>query len=384
MIAEASRRPETRPALRYEVIRDARRFAAIKELWSEILDEAAIELPFLTFEWLAEAWQRFDSNSDPFVIAAWDGVRLAGAIPLLRRRVVSHGVPLAQIEFLGAAESFPQALPFRNAEFEQVLAGLFDCATSMRWDVMKLCFMPSNTWSGHGIRRWAEERGLPTETEPSISTPILEVRGSWDEFLTGKGRHFRQKVRKKVRKFLGVPGAAVNQYTSAENLVAGLDKMFLIAEKSWQGKAGFGVMRSPRFFRGFSVAAAHRGWLVLSIAEMAGKPVAFQYDLRYHDCIYALAAGFDASAEHFSPGLVLRAMTLEKAVEEGYRRFNFLAGNHPWKREWTDESVAYEDLYVFNRTAASWLFRSVYFKVRPWMRRVFCYMNHRGEVKGTG
>jgi hypothetical protein len=149
-----------------------------------------------------------------------------------------------------------------------------------------------------------------------------------------------------------------------------MKKLFFVAERSWQGKAGLGLMMYPRFFETFSKEAARRDWLLLSVLESNGVPMAFQYDLRYSDCIYSLMAGFDPSQGRLSPGLVLRAVTLQKALEEGYHKFNFLAGDHPWKREWTDSKLAHRDLYIFNHTPGAWVFRKMRFGLRPWIKRV--------------
>ena len=82
---------------------------------------------------------------------------------------------------------------------------------------------------------------------------------------------------------------------------------------------------------------------------MAGAPVAAWYGFAWGDTVYFYQSGRDPAWERHSVGLVLMGTMIQRAIERGYRRFDFLRGADPYKRQWTTTDRMTEQITIFRR-----------------------------------
>ena len=61
------------------------------------------------------------------------------------------------------------------------------------------------------------------------------------------------------------------------------------------------------------------------------RPAAALFCLEYGDTVGLYNSGFDPEARALSPGVVLIARTIEDAIARGFRRYDFLRGEEPYK-----------------------------------------------------
>ena len=74
-----------------------------------------------------------------------------------------------------------------------------------------------------------------------------------------------------------------------------------------------------------------QGHLQFHWLELDGRPVALEYHLTGGGVLYAYQAGVDPEAMEFQPGKLLNLATIRRAIEQGYRAFDFLRGDEPYK-----------------------------------------------------
>jgi CelD/BcsL family acetyltransferase involved in cellulose biosynthesis len=77
-----------------------------------------------------------------------------------------------------------------------------------------------------------------------------------------------------------------------------------------------------------------QGWLAFDFLELDGRDVACQMCFRYRDTQFLLQEGFDPQFASESVGIALRALALKKAIENGIRHYDFLAGLGRHKTQW--------------------------------------------------
>ncbi|HQU46620.1 MAG TPA: GNAT family N-acetyltransferase, partial [Pirellulales bacterium] len=58
------------------------------------------------------------------------------------------------------------------------------------------------------------------------------------------------------------------------------------------------------------------------------------YQVLGQDVVYAYQSGIDPAALGFEPGRLAMIATLRMAIEEGYRAFDLLRGDEPYKAHW--------------------------------------------------
>ena len=96
------------------------------------------------------------------------------------------------------------------------------------------------------------------------------------------------------------------------------------------------------FFRAVATILAEHGWLQLSFLDIGGRPVASYFCFEYRNEVLVYNSGYDATASpHLSPGWVLLAQLIQRAIAEGHARFDFLQGNEDYKHRFggVDEPV---------------------------------------------
>ena len=76
------------------------------------------------------------------------------------------------------------------------------------------------------------------------------------------------------------------------------------------------------------------GMLRLSFLSVGGRRVAAGVHFDDGVTVAYYNAGIDPDAKDLSPGVVMIAWLIRRAIELGRRRVDFLRGNEPYKYEW--------------------------------------------------
>ena len=104
-----------------------------------------------------------------------------------------------------------------------------------------------------------------------------------------------------------------------------------------------GMLQQPGCFASPSFTAFHRelaegflaaGKLRLSWLELDDAPIAIEYSFTGGDTVYYYQGGFDPGVSQLGPGWLMSALSLRAAIAEGYRYFDFLRGDEPYKASW--------------------------------------------------
>ena len=110
-----------------------------------------------------------------------------------------------------------------------------------------------------------------------------------------------------------------------------------------------GVAPSPegRLHRSFATDLAALWQLWLTTLDLDGAPAAAWYGFTYRDTVYFYQSGRDPRLDRESVGLVLMGAMIRRAIERGYRRFDFLRGEDGYKRQWTEAGRTTEEVTIF-------------------------------------
>jgi len=101
-----------------------------------------------------------------------------------------------------------------------------------------------------------------------------------------------------------------------------------------------GCFVSPRF-TGFLHEVSERllaqDRMRLHWLELDGSPAAAEFQVVGRDVTYAYQAGVDPDRMEDEPGRIINIATLQKAIADGQRGFDFLRGDEPYKAHWRAE-----------------------------------------------
>ena len=214
----------------------------------------------------------------------------------------------------------------------------------MDWDV----FLGERLRAAVG---WAAAPGMVVLRIESNPVVRLSDRPDWEAYLGSLPRRLRSELRHDHRILVERHGLEVRRCTDASTLDRDLGALFGLHALRF----GKGSSFAPReaFHRRFAAIALEHGWLRLTVLELDGRPAAARYDFSHGGVHYAYNAGRDPAWSRLSVGLVLRAMTMRTALEEGAATYRFLRGGESYKHRF----LATDDPLVTIARSRTWLGR---------------------------
>jgi CelD/BcsL family acetyltransferase involved in cellulose biosynthesis len=162
--------------------------------------------------------------------------------------------------------------------------------------------------------------------------------------LGGKERH---EIRRKVRR---AEAAGEVRLERSADPAADLDAFVDLHQKRWGAEGLFppteGGAASRRFFAGLFEDCAPTGIVDLSFLTVGGRRIAAGVTFDDGEAVYYYNAGVDPDARELSPGVVMVACYVKRAIEIGRTRLDFLRGDEPYKYEWGAVDSPIERLLV--------------------------------------
>lgn len=318
--------------LNLELIDREDALAPVIDSWRSIA--AARGNAFVTPEWYLAALRTLHARSAPAVIVARDpGGDVIGLLPFVDTRTrmgrrwasfpgsrygdIYHPVAAPEDEERLAAAAAP-LLAERFGDRCRIELGRVDADAG---------------WWRELARAWPV--GLSAVQHPAETLPYIELNGSsWEEYLAGRSRQFRNQVGRKMRGLQRDHEVRVRQPGSDEEALGDVGTLFALHDARWTGRDVESSIMDPRareFHRQFVIEAKRRGWLRLFLLEVDSRPVAGWYGWRLGDRFSYYQAGFDPAWGRHSVGFLLLAETVKEAISEGAAEYDLLLGDEAFK-----------------------------------------------------
>jgi CelD/BcsL family acetyltransferase involved in cellulose biosynthesis len=316
-------------------VESAASFARMRETWTALLRRSANPTPFLAWEWLHACWTHLSSRTTLALLTIRDGAELVAVAPLGRRR--SHTLPyLDGFEWLGAGDAGSDYLDVlvdrdRVAETVDALAAAVDrCGLPLR-----LRHLPTPSIASELAQR-LRRRGWSCRAASDGICPHVPLAGhTWDGWLGTIGPAHRANIRRRLRA-LAPRGLTFARVVTEDERREALAALARFHEERF-GPDGSTALSTPAL-RAFHEDVTRRlmaaGMLWLQALRLDGRLAAVLYGLTLGNRVYFYQHGFDAAAARDSAGLVLMALSIRAALDEGASDFDLLYGTEPYKRLW--------------------------------------------------
>lgn len=238
---------------------------------------------------------------------------------------------------------------------EADLGALVPALLSLRWDVLILGNLTPDAGHAHRLAAALAASGAAVRYAPLLECPYLELPASWDAYLASLSSNKRHRLRREERHLLRDHTVVVTDY-DGERIEEGWRRLVTLHEQRWSGAGTFRDSRVERLHRCFAQELARRGKLWLTTLDLDGEPAAAWYGFADHDTVYFYQSGRDLRRNHESVGVVLMTTMIRRAIERGFRRFDFLRGDEAYKRNWTTARRVTTELVAFRPTwRGQWL-----------------------------
>lgn len=338
--------------------------------WDELLlRNSASASIFSTPEWLGTWWKSYGGDQGLLAVAIHDSNFLVGLAPLYSRKLRSLlGSPLRILRFIGDGSLDSDNLTFitRTGYEECFVSRFLDwLGHQSGWDLCSLRSMPIDAPTVEHILRMVKQRGWPHAISLRPLSAIVLTR-TWEQYLAKLSAKERSKIRYRRRRLETKYDVHFCRCSTLSDLPGCLEQLFVLHQKRWneRGKLGsFSSSRRREFYERMARSLLMRDYLELWLLDLGGKKVAAQLGLRYGDEMCSLQEGFDPEYASDSVGYVLRSYVLQRMIERGIRRYNFLAGKEESKERWGTVRGKYIDIDIARPSSRG----ARYLKFQQWV-----------------
>lgn len=349
---ESETPPHAEPRWQIELISDESRLVELRDEWNAL----AGEIPFRRWEWLAGWWRELRGFGDQlFIVCVRDEAdQLVGLAPWFRRWRPGLG---RVMHFIGSGIVCSDYLtllvdPQRRAEIVDFIAGWLVGPAGTQWDAIELeAIDPRDETLQRLVRRLAESGSDVVQSENQCCWQ-LDLKPSWDEYVATLTTSRRSKVRKLTRNLFDTGRAQVRHAESESDLERGWPILVNLHQRRRRTLGDPGCFRDPRFERFLKRATSQllaQGRARLQWIELDGEPVAVELDFVGDDIAYLYQSGIEPARENESPGWLGTMSTLRHFTESGFRAYDFIRGNEPYKSQWGAQPVSLVDLRIVPR-----------------------------------
>jgi hypothetical protein len=363
-------------SIRGGLIAVRRPFATIPEAtWDALVGCAPWATPFARWAFHRAWWDAYGETAHDQTMVVLDPAAdpLAppvAIVPLMHRHeiepsdlasqtTIRHGsglaltpvAPTAKAVFFGASYHADYAtiltaasdLPgVAEALAEALAAPTGDADHPAPWDVIDLrrlrCGDPAAGALGEAFARLAASSGWRVDVEREDVCPVATIAddvADLDGFLARLDKKDRHEIRRKIRR---CQAAGEIRLTASGDPLADLDAFIDLHQRRWGADGLFpatpGGEASRLFIRRLFEGFGPDGPARLCFLTVGGRRIAAGITFEEGDTIAFYNAGVDPDARDLSPGVVMIAMYVERAIATGRHRFDFLRGAEAYKYEW--------------------------------------------------
>lgn len=347
-------------------------------------------VPFRSWTWLGHWWRHygpqkeagglrtrlavlcvFDDANAPMGIAPWylDGSAISGRV----------------LRPLGSGEvcSDYQSVLCRPAAEEAVVEALTDYLVenarsdhpdALRWDRLELGGVDAADRTVAQLAHSLGVAGCTVDRRPGVNCWRLALPPDWQSYVASLGRNLRRDVRRLEREFLDTGRAALHEIVRLDELPEAMEILVQLHQRRRAALGEEGCFASPRFlgfYRTVVPEMLRRGQVQFHWLELDGRPVAAEYQLVGDGTLYAYQAGVDPECLEHQPGKLINVAILRQAIERGYRAFDFLRGDEPYKARFGAQPRPSIDFRIVPHRAAAQVRHNLWLagrRVKQWIK----------------
>jgi CelD/BcsL family acetyltransferase involved in cellulose biosynthesis len=332
--------------LTVDVVETPAAFDALRDEWNAAACASVDANVFLTWEWLRTWWRHFaegraDAHLHVVVLRDDDGIVAAAPLYRTERGVGPVRVAVLQTIAHDAGDYGGVILVRRHQEAVDTL--LDHCAAQLRRHAaVVLSRLTTDSVLTARLRAAATDPGRTSRLVITASElvdavcPYTDVRDGYN--LT---RHLKKhKIRQRMRR-LAEKHEVAFEYHTGPTLDQGLERLVAVHEARWHDREDemqglFADTDHAEFLLDGIRALDGAGRLRLLTLTADGHTVAAELDFDFAGRVYMFKGAFDPAYGEYSPGQLAHYRVFEDGIARGVEEFDFMRGDHPYKRRWAN------------------------------------------------
>ncbi len=331
--------------------------------WNELASRGTHTV-FQTHQWHQSWLAAYGQQYEPLLIVVETAGGVAGVAPLMIEESV-HG---RIARFIGDGRS--DYCDVVGANDPDVVARMLGALKDSRaWDVLDLRNLPGDSTTIEYIRMACRATGYRVIVRSQFVCPSLMIRGqeqSAHEIAN------KASLRRRHLRLQRMGQLSYRDLTAAADVLPLLDLFFDQHVARWQRTDTPSLFREAAnrtFYRELTKRLDGTGWLMFSLVELDGAPIAIHFGFDYNESLIWYKPSFDPALAARSPGLVLVRHLIRRAVDLNRREFDFTVGREAFKLRFSNFARKTVQVQVF-RDPARYAFERSKLGVLDTVRRV--------------
>ena len=300
-------------------------FEDAREGWDSILSKSPVGCLFLSPQWQEVWWESFGGTREMSGFSLSDSEGQVNGIASLAKM---NG----EITFLGSPDTFDYNDFLVRPGFEESFYPMvLDVLENLEWSEVRLDSLIEHSPTLSHFPELARRRGYSVELEYEDVTSGVDLPEDWERYLSSLGKKDRHELRRKLRRLDTQAEWRWFCLTDPDEITERFDDFLSLMRQSSPEKEEFMTPEREIFFRALATRMAMEDRLRLFFMEMDGVSVAASLCFDYGETRLLYNSGYDPSYSYYSVGLLLHAMCVKDAIEQGIGYFDFLRGPEPYK-----------------------------------------------------
>jgi CelD/BcsL family acetyltransferase involved in cellulose biosynthesis len=313
---------------------------SLRDAWDRLFLARPNE-PSVSFEWtMAMAAHHVRGDDRCLVLQLRRGDTLVGIVPLIRRVMKVMGQRVGLLLPLSEQYNTHSDLLLASPDDESVSAlvgALF--RLDVGWDCFRMARLLEENPLVPVLRRALDTTGQAHTVREGLPAYMLELPGSFDEYLAARSAKFRNHLKRVRRKLHEAGTVQVRRVEHASEFEEAHAALLQVERASWKQAHGTSITSVDRqmgFYRDLAAAALSAGRLHLQWLTLDGRPIAYNLGYLTPGRYHYLKTSYDHGARPLSPATYLRAQLIEALIGDGVRRFDFPGEPYEWEAQWTE------------------------------------------------
>ena len=367
--------------MQIKVITTESEFLAIKDCWQQLTNE-----PLRSWSWNYNWWKHLGQDYQLCLIKAVVDDRMVGIAPF----VIETRQGESCLRYIGSGRTctdYAQLIVDEDytEEFCEAIAGEVNRKDGPLSSVSLVelegisADVNSNTLkdSLHG-QFWNYQRDLE-------STWVVDLPDNWDEFVKGRCKSLRRKIRKQMKRYDAGEAVALSTENGLE-LESAFETLVQLHQERFEAKGEPGCFADKRFYN----------FLKQAVIDLHAKDQAHIVQCKFHDQVVAThiylrtesgiqmyQTGIRVESMKDEPGHMILTFVVQDAIARGFKTLDFLRGNERYKRNWGGKPTPlYKVRCVSNRMTSTLKHQAIVNarRCRDWIRDSYRQMNNKSAT----
>lgn len=263
------------------------------------------------------------------------------------------------------------------------------------WRIVELGCIAEGDEAHEDISQWVRRHRLVVVPVTLARAPYLEINCSWEAYRAAKRAKSWKNISRAQKLLEARAGPLSFKVLDAPDVISAVfDRCMSLYAANWSHLNSSSIFHTEPgrlFLKDLILTLSREGKAEISLLEQGTSLLAFSMSLKRDGVYYFYVFATNKAQEYetYSVGKILISNLLESAFARRFKRFDFMAGEEPYKFEWTKLSQGRTSYYAVRDTrwgrAALFSFLTIsrcvaLIKRQLWLRRTLTIVG-RGRAR---